>query len=617
MRQAFAVAALLVLACSSSSPPDSGGTSAGGGGASGQGGVTSTGQGGVTSTGQGGATGGSGTTGGAGNAGQAGTTGQGGATGLGGATGQGGGTGGSAIVDAGRGGSAVEGGRAGGGGNATDGGGARDAGAAGVVTVGDAGPGGPGMINNDVFWKDTAGTAIYSQGGGMLKVGNVYYWYGVKYNGAVTYAATPRNENSDTSFNAVTVYSSTDLATWKFENNVLSAGASGSTLDPSWLGRLGVAYNANTKKYVLVSQYAGPAGGSELFATSDTPTGTFTFDHLQSTVTNVANGTTGDQTIFNDDDGSAYVISSSSMGRANLYVAPLHATDFLSIDPATRIFGGAGREGNAMFKANGRYYFCSSDLHGWNASHTYCISATNIMGPYSAELVMSNTDADFSHVTQTGFFVTVQGSAGSTVIFAGDRWSDFAGNGLGFNQWCPVTFNGTTPIFQSLSQWHLDVAAGTWTVGPANNYALNPSFEADRVAITQPAGWTTSTNTAGATPFSNGSGGHTGNWNWTLSSTSAYQATVEQAVTGLPAGTYTLSVWVRSSGGQSVAQVYAKNFGGAEQDHAINTAMSAWTQVTIPGIAVSTGQAQIGVTTTAAANQSLSVDDWSLVRTGP
>lgn len=30
------------------------------------------------------------------------------------------------------------------------------------------------------------GTPIYSQGGGVLQVGDTYYWYGVKYRGAVT-----------------------------------------------------------------------------------------------------------------------------------------------------------------------------------------------------------------------------------------------------------------------------------------------------------------------------------------------------------------------------------------------------------------------------------------------
>jgi hypothetical protein len=482
----------------------------------------------------------------------------------------------------------------------------------------DGGDGGPAptgsLIRNDTFWKDTSGATIYSQGGGVLKVGATYYWYGVKYNGAVTYAANPSGKNSDTAFVAVTAYSSTDLVNWKFENNVLTAASSGAT---GWVGRMGVAYHAATQKYVLVSQYNGSHGAGELFATSSTPSGDFAVDHVQATVTNVANNTTGDQTLFTDDDGKAYLICSSSMGRANLYVAPLRASDYLNIEPATRIFNGAGREGNAMFKYSGRYYFCSSDLHGWNASHTYCISATNIMGPYDPEAVMENTDSDFSHVSQTGFFITVQGTAGTTVIFAGDRWSDFAGNGIGYNQWCPLSFNGTSPQFQSVSEWSLNADLGTWAVGSGNNYALNPSFEADRVAVTQPAGWTTSTTSSGVTPFTNVSPGHTGRWSFQLSHTASYDATIEQTATHLPNGTYSLSAWVKSSGGQSVAQIYAKGFGGSQMAHSINSAITSFTQVTIPDIAVSSGTCQIGVTTTASANQSVTFDDVSFVRTGP
>lgn len=472
-------------------------------------------------------------------------------------------------------------------------------------------------IRNDVFWKDTANDPIYSQGGGVLKVGDTYYWYGVKYNGAPSYETSLRL-NSDTSFASVTAYSSNDLAHWKFESDVLTAAGSGSEIaGSSWIGRLGVAYNANTKKYVLVSQYQGSAGTGELFATSDTPAGKFVFDHLQAAVTNVANTTTGDQTIFVDDDGSAYVICSSSMGRSNLYVAPLRASDFLNVEPATRIFGGAGREGNAMFKHGNHYYFCSSDLHGWNASHTYCISATNILGPYGAEFVLDDTDADFSHVTQTGFFVTVTGSAGSFVIFAGDRWADFAGNGSGYNQWLPITFDGDTPHFQSLSEWSLDVQSGTFQVGPGNNYALNPSFEADRVSMTQPAGWVTSTTTSGATPYTNVKDAHSGNWGWQLASTADYDATIAQSLSGLPNGTYTLSAWVKSSGGQTQAELYVTGFGGSELTASLTKALASYTQVSIPGVAVSNGKAEIGVRTRASAKQTITFDDVTFVRMGP
>jgi len=587
--------------------PGSGGTPVGSGGSG-------------TTTSSGGAVGSGGGPGSGGRPGSGGAVGSGGVIGAAGRAGGTGGTVGSGgtagAAPGGKGGTApaATGGRPGSGGVAASGGAPASGGVTGAGGAGTSGA----LIHNDQFWKDTSGATIYSQGGGVYRFNGTYYWYGVKYNGAVTYAAKPTKQNSDTSFAAVTCYSSTDLVNWKHEADVLTAdGLNASVMSSSWVGRMGVVYNANTKKYVLITQYQGAAGTGELFATSSSPTGTFTYDHVQATVTNVANMTTGDQTVFVDDDGSAYLICSSSSGRSNLYVAPIRATDSLNIEPAVRIFGGAGREGNAMFKYNGMYYFCSSDLHGWNASHSYYIAASNIMGPYGAEGIIGNTDADFSHVSQTGFFITVTGTAGTTVIFAGDRWSDFAGNGLGYNQWCPLTFKGATPSMASVSSWSLDAAAGTWAVGPDNNYALNPSFEADRVTMTQPAGWITSTTTSGATPYTNVSGGHTGNWAWQLGATSAYQATLDQAVTGLPNGTYTLSVWAKSSGGQTTANLYATPMGGAEKDAALTKAMTAWTQVSLDGITIANGQCRIGVTTTASASQTVTLDDFTFVRTGP
>ena len=58
------------------------------------------------------------------------------------------------------------------------------------------------------------------------------------------------------------------------------------------------------------------------------------------------------------------------MGRANRYVSPLRAADYLAAENAVLVYRGGGREGNCMFKHAGVYYFCSSDLHGWNASQT-------------------------------------------------------------------------------------------------------------------------------------------------------------------------------------------------------------------------------------------------------
>jgi len=471
-------------------------------------------------------------------------------------------------------------------------------------------------IQNDVFWKDDSGNLLCSQSGTILKVGGTYYWWGNKYGNAVTYAADPAGKARG-GFDAVTCYSSTDLVHWKFENNVLVPGAVPGSSRGDWFGRMGVVYNPNTSKYVLIMEYI-PKGvrlGEELFATSSTPTGAFAFDHIQAKLTNVVNNAPGDQTVFTDDDGKAYLILSSSHGRDHLYVAPLRPSDFLNIEPATQVFHGQGREGNCLFKYQGRYYYCSSNLHGWNASPTYVMSAAQILGPYSPESVMTNTERDFSHVTQTGFFVTVNGSSQSTVIFCGDRWSNFGGNGIGYNDWCPLSFKGTTPVFNSVSQWNLDAATGAWSVGTGNNYVLNPSFEADRVSQHALAGWVNTTNIAGGDPNGNIKGAaHTGNFCMQQTYATDYTATMSQAITALPNGAYTLTAWVRSSGGQNSAVLAARNFGGTGLSYSLARPIGNWTLVSIPGINVTDGKCEVAIISDARANNWVQVDDVSLVK---
>jgi hypothetical protein len=463
------------------------------------------------------------------------------------------------------------------------------------------------VLQNDIFWKDMSGKPIYSQGGGVIKVGDIWYWYGAKYKGAETYYANPGKKNSEVTFESVTCYSSKDLVNWKFEKDIFS-GQTG------WFGRLGVAYNAKTKKYVLVAQ----GGGGILFATCDTPNGQFTLDNIQTSPPGIANGGTGDQTIFTDDDGKAYLICSSQNGRSNLYVAPLRESDFLKVEQSTRIFGGAGREGNCMFKYRSRYYFCSSDLHGWNSSQCYYISAEKILGPYSSEAIMINSDLDFCHVTQTGFFITVNGTRDTTVLFCGDRWSDFAGNGIGYNQWCPLTFDGIKPVFNSLTHYHFDAVTGTWNVAAENNYVLNGSFEADRVTQSKLAGWVNSSSISGGTdPNSNASGAHSGNFCIQQKYTTAFKAAMYQEIKRIPNGTYTLTAWVQSSGGQNSCKVFAADFGGSESIYDIDKTISSWTKINVMGIAVTNGSCKVGIISDAKANNWCKVDDISLVKTDP
>ena len=64
------------------------------------------------------------------------------------------------------------------------------------------------------------------------------------------------------------------------------------------------------------------------------------FNNVQMNLPGIVNGATGDQTTFQDDDGKAYLVSSSSNGRANRYVSPLRASDFLAAENAVLVYSG-------------------------------------------------------------------------------------------------------------------------------------------------------------------------------------------------------------------------------------------------------------------------------------
>ncbi|MGP3962435.1 family 43 glycosylhydrolase [Nonomuraea sp. 3N208] len=473
-------------------------------------------------------------------------------------------------------------------------------------------------ITNDVFWNDTSGNPIYSQGGGVFKFGDTYYWYGVHYTGAELYRTNPtRKYDGDVSFVSIPVYSSKDLVNWKFENRVATRSTS-PLANAGWVGRLGVSYNENTGKYVLVVQAYLPSSGGDgvLFLQGDSPTDTFDYAYFQTQVVNSPTTGTGDQTVFTDDDGKDYLIFSNRSGRSRAFVSKLRESDSLRVEPAVQIgYNSAGREGNAMFKLDGKYYHAASDLHGWNTSVTHVIESTssNIQGSYTGEYTLAGTEMDYSHVTQTGFFVTVKGTKQNTVIYAGDRWADFAWNGIGYNQWMPVTKTGARPQFHSVSQWQFNATTGEWRVGPANNYALNPNFQADRIIVPQVQGWTNFRESGPTSLVTNVDGGANGSrFALRIGATQSYAGGVRQQIT-VPAGVYRLSAFARTTGSLSAAQVTITDAGGASRTLNI-PASSGWTRRELAEIPVSAGTATITIRATSG-NGYLFVDDLGLVRT--
>lgn len=130
----------------------------------------------------------------------------------------------------------------------------------------------------------------------------------------------------------------------------------------------------------------------------------------------------------------------------------------------------------------------------------------------------------------------------------------------------PLSFTDQTPYFHSLSAWTLNAATGAWSVAPENNFALNPTFEADRISVTTSVGWTSANGT-------NSNDSRTGRWSWQLDGNGSLAQTVADQSTAIPAGT-------------------------------------TWAKVTLSGIAVSDGRAEVGI---AGGGQTVKADDFTLI----
>ena len=500
-------------------------------------------------------------------------------------------------------------------------------------------------IKNDVFWNTKDGKPIYSQGGGIFKFKNAggkekYYWYGVQYKEAAIYRNDPSVTLPNATFESVTCYSSNDLVNWTFEANVFTKEEAFKTIPKTWVGRLGVAYIKELNKYAMIVQH----GNQVLITLADSPTGEFKWHQRINMKEMIGTTNTGDQTVFTDEDtGKSYLIYSYGSGRNKIYVSEIGVKDgMVNLLGCTKIFQGESREGNCMFKYKGKYYMAASNIYGWDASYAYYLVADDIRGPYTPTnnmQVMKGSENDYAHVTQTGFFFNVKGSKQETVMYCGDRWANFAGNGLGYNQWFPVSFNGAEPYFNSLSSWNINAKTGKWKVAADNNYVKNGSFEADRRRIpshVKPVqefllGWTTtviegnnvsldSNSSPVLNYFNTESDRKTviGEKSLQISDKVNFKRKVNQLITSSPYvkledGNYTLTAKVKNSSGFALLEFYTESH-GTIKSYSIKEENTSWKTIRIERVAVKGGTIEIGFLAEGKANAFCYVDDVMLVK---
>ena len=295
-------------------------------------------------------------------------------------------------------------------------------------------------ISNGTAWTDTTGGSIQAHGGGILKVGTTYYWYG-----------EDKIHNSAL-FKHICCYSSTDLKNWTWKSYVLNT-TSAAELNSCKIERPKVIYNSTTKKYVMWMHYENASDytlSRVAVATASSPAGPFTYlGSFQ------PNGGSHDMTVFQDTDGSAYLITTSN-SNTNTRLFKL-SSDYTAIaSEMNMIYSGQNREAPALVKKGSYYYILTSGCSGWYTNQQMYSYATSLNGPWSAPAPIGNTSGFNS---QTTFILPIQGTA-TSYMYMGDRWNSSA---LGSSRyvWLPLILNGTSASLEYYDNISIDASAGT------------------------------------------------------------------------------------------------------------------------------------------------------------
>jgi Ricin-type beta-trefoil lectin domain/Glycosyl hydrolases family 43 len=305
-------------------------------------------------------------------------------------------------------------------------------------------------ITPGTVWNDTSGHSIQAHGEGITKVGSTYYWLG-------------EDKTSGALFQNVKCYSSTDLKTWTFVNNVLTLQASGDLGPNRIVERPHVIYNAVTSTYVMYmhidnTNYSERKAG---VATSSSVCGSYTY---RGSSKPLGHDSLDDNLFL---DGSTGYFLSEDRTNAKLQIYQL-SSDFLSIASLVKTVN--QYEAPALVKVGATYYLFGSHLTGWSTNDNQYSTATSITGTWSPWRSFAPSGTNTCN-SQTTSILPVSGSSGTSYIFLGDRWNS---SSLADSRyiWEPLTISGTTVSMTCPTSWTIDTATGTATGGTAGSPAV-------------------------------------------------------------------------------------------------------------------------------------------------
>ena len=306
----------------------------------------------------------------------------------------------------------------------------------------------PPTIKPGELWPDDRGQHIQAHGGGIIKHGDTYYWFG-----------EDRGQGRDPARRYVACYSSRDLVNWKFRNQVLKL-SDPENFGPRWvLERPKVFYNAKTRKFVMYMHIDGPlpgeTGGYKLarvgVAVSDTVDGDY--QYLKSF--RPLGQESRDIGQFIDDDGSAYLIFEDRPAKG-FHIAKL-SDDYLTVEKDVCLIR-APLEGGAVVHYKGLYYAVGSALTGWSPNPNKYATAERLEGPWSEFKDIAPPETN-TYGSQSTMLLKVVGTKATTVIFMGDIWKPKTQWDSRY-LWMPVEIGGGKLWLPEPKEWTLDVKTG-------------------------------------------------------------------------------------------------------------------------------------------------------------
>lgn len=296
-------------------------------------------------------------------------------------------------------------------------------------------------IHPGEVWLDNNGKHIQAHGGGIIKMGKTYYWYGEE-----------RSQGLDTNYRYVSCYASKDLANWEFRGDVLKM-SDPDTLGPHWvLERPKVFYNRKTKQYVMYmhidnrSYKVAQVG----IAVSDKPDGPFQFVKRFRPLGHESR----DIGQFIDDDGTPYLVFEDR--PYGFRIAAL-SEDYMDVVKQMSLIP-AHMEGGAIVHYEGLYYSIGSALTGWNPNPNKYATAVSLEGPWSEFKDIAPPETK-TYGSQSTMLIKVTGRKKTTVIFMGDIWKPRTQWDSRY-LWMPLEIGNGKLWLPEPKPWQLDVKTG-------------------------------------------------------------------------------------------------------------------------------------------------------------